>query len=176
MSNLRGVALSRSKRERTLLALAGLTLAAIVSIALIAFWPTGEHVTLLRAVDRSTGDLRWEVQLPDGGAQWIGYQGERLVVSVCRGAHRELLIDPDNGRIVGDRPWRGFGANGGAAVSSMGSPVSDELSFDRERHLLVSTYGWTMEVDPGESGWIPTFVGEDVVYVVDAAEACTGFD
>ena len=142
----------------------------------------------LTAVDRETGMQLWSTSLENSGAQWMWQEGHQLVVGVCHDGHFELLIDPTNGRIVGDRPGFAFGSEdtnafAGAGVQTrapgphgFGLPVAEELSYDDAAHLLVSAKGWRTEVDVSGPDWMPVLIRPDVVYFIEHAGECEGFD
>lgn len=91
-------------------------------------------------------------------------------------------------RIVGDRPGFAFGSEdtnafAGAGVQTrapgphgFGLPVAEELSYDDAAHLLVSAKGWRTEVDVSGPDWMPVLIRPDVVYFIEHAGECEGFD
>ena len=150
-----------------------------------AFQPKDSQLT---AVDREIGTQLWSRSLKRSGAQWISQEGDQLVVFACRNGHIALLIDPANGRIVGSRPHESFGtpddsAFEGAGVQTrapgpdpFGLPTAEELMYDGAAHLLVSAKGWSIEVDVSGPDWMPVLIRPDVVYFIENAGECNGFD
>ena len=164
--------------------------AVLVSIigAIVLFRALQPEDSQLTAVDRETGTPLWTRSLQRSGAQWIWQEKDQLVVFACRNGHIALLIDPANGRIVATRPNEGFGtpdesAFEGAGVQTrapgpgpFGLPIAEELSYDAATHLLVSARGWSIKVDVSGPDWMPVLIRPDVVYFIENAGECNGFD
>ena len=156
--------------------------------AIVLFWALQPTDSQLTAVDRETGAQLWTTSLQRSGAQWVWQEKDQLVVFACRNGHVALMIDPANGRIVATRPHEGYGspdesAFEGAGVQTRapgpgpsGLPTAEELRYDGATHLLVSAQGWSIKVDVSGPNWMPVLIRPDVVYFIENAGDCNGFD
>jgi hypothetical protein len=142
----------------------------------------------LTAVDRETGTQLWTKSLERSGAQWVWQEDDQLVVFACFNGHVALRIDPASGKIVERRPHESFGSGDesdfeGEAVQTrapgpgpFGLPTATELSYDDATHFLVSTKSWRIKVDVSGPDWMPVLIRPDVVYFIENAGECNGFD
>jgi hypothetical protein len=168
--------------------IAGIALVVVVGGAVLLSGVLLPEDSRLTAVDRETGTQLWRSSLQHSGAQWIWQESDQLVVFACHNEHIALRIDPKNGRIVGSQPHEAFGSGGdtafeGAGVQTrvpgpgpFGLPTAEELTYDSAQHLLVSAKGWSIEVDVSGPDWMPVLISPDVVYFIENAGDCNGFD
>ena len=165
------------------------------ALALVLVDRRRSEPTYLTSVDRNTGAVRWRVELPRAGAQWISEEGDHLAVFVCdHRPHGAVLVNPTSGVIIGESPFRAFPSNSSTPVTDgqdapaavywkdpgpggHGMRVADEFVYDNDTGSLVSDEGWSVEVAVGGPYfWIPVLTQDDAVFFVEHVGGCSGFD
>jgi len=152
----------------------------VVTVVLLVTRNTRSAPPVLTAVERSTGRLRWSVEVPfrvvvgSAAMPSIWHEAEELGVTVCgRPSTLDVFVDRATGATVRQRIAASFHPPNGIWTGSVPEPPSTEVTYDPAAGVLISTQGWRLPVAPADSRFgVPSLVFGDSVYFVSRLSRC----